>query len=78
MSALSRFLTPIPALPRERQLFTGAAGVAWPTTISWWFAAVAMTVLCMNAKNDVYLSPRLALEQLPALIRRCGLETCSN
>ena len=42
-------------------LKAGAAGVAWPTTISWWFAAVAMTVLCMNAKNDVYLIPRLAL-----------------
>ena len=29
-------------------LHAGAAGVAWPTTLSWWFAAVAMTILCMK------------------------------
>ena len=38
-------------------LHAGAAGVAWPTTISWWVAAVAMTILCMNAKNEVYVKP---------------------
>ena len=36
-------------------LHAGAAGVAWPTTISWWFAAVVMTSLCFRTKNDVYL-----------------------
>ncbi len=34
-------------------LKAGAAGVAWPTTISWYFAAVIMTALCFNKKNDV-------------------------
>ena len=34
---------------------TGAAGVAWPTTISWVFAAIAMTALCFNEKNDVFV-----------------------
>ena len=29
-------------------LKAGAAGVAWPTTISWWFAAAVMTALCLN------------------------------
>ena len=36
-------------------LHAGAAGVAWPTTISWWFAAVAMTALCFRTRNGVYL-----------------------
>ena len=34
-------------------LKAGAAGVAWPTTISWWFAAIVMTALCFNEKNEV-------------------------
>ena len=36
-------------------LKAGAAGVAWPTTLSWWFAAVAMTGLCFNGKNEVFV-----------------------
>ena len=36
-------------------LKAGAAGVAWPTTISWYFAAVIMTALCFNEKNDVFV-----------------------
>ena len=36
-------------------LKAGAAGVAWPTTISWCFAAVVMTILCFNEKNDVFV-----------------------
>ena len=36
-------------------LRAGAAGVAWPTTISWYFAAVVMTFLCMNKNNAVSL-----------------------
>ena len=38
-------------------LHAGAAGVAWPTTISWWIAAVIMTALCLNPKNSVYVRP---------------------
>jgi len=38
-------------------LRAGAAGVAWPTTLSWWAAAVAMTALCLNAKNQVHVIP---------------------
>ena len=34
-------------------LKAGAAGVAWPTTISWYFAAVIMTAKCFNKKNEV-------------------------
>lgn len=36
-------------------LRAGAAGVAWPTTISWYFAAVVMTFLCFNQENEVCL-----------------------
>ncbi len=42
-------------------LHAGAAGVAWPTTISWYFAAVVMTAFCLNEKNDVCLRIRKAL-----------------
>lgn len=42
-------------------LHAGAAGVAWPTTISWYFAAVVMTALCLRENNDVSLRPRQAL-----------------
>ena len=38
-------------------LKAGAAGVAWPTTISWWVAAVVMTALCFNEKNQVFVRP---------------------
>ena len=34
-------------------LKAGAAGVAWPTTLSWWFAAIMMTALCFNKDNPV-------------------------
>ncbi len=46
-------------------LKAGAAGVAWPTTISWYFAAIVMTVLCFNRKNDVFVRFRdmLALKR---------------
>ena len=36
-------------------LKAGAAGVAWPTTISWVFAAAVMTALCFNPNNDVHV-----------------------
>ena len=32
----------------------GAAGVAWPTTISWYFAAIAMTVYCARPKEQIH------------------------
>ena len=34
-------------------LHAGAAGVAWPTTIAWYFAAVVMTTLCFKPGNRV-------------------------
>lgn len=34
-------------------LHAGAAGVAWPTTISWYFAACIMTILCFRKTNEV-------------------------
>ena len=34
-------------------LKAGAAGVAWPTAISWYVAAVIMTALCFRQKNQV-------------------------
>ena len=36
-------------------LKAGAAGVAWPTTISWIFAAVVMTALCFGENNSVHV-----------------------
>ncbi len=39
-------------------LHAGAAGVAWPTTISWYFAAVIMTYLCFNENNEVSIHTR--------------------
>ena len=38
-------------------LKAGAAGVAWPTTISWYIAAVIMTGLCLRKKNGVSIHP---------------------
>lgn len=34
-------------------LHAGAAGVAWPTTISWYVAAVVMTALCFRRRQEV-------------------------
>ncbi len=34
-------------------LHAGAAGVAWPTTISWYVAAIVMTVLCFRENQEV-------------------------
>ncbi|MBQ8973609.1 MAG: MATE family efflux transporter [Clostridia bacterium] len=42
-------------------LRAGAAGVAWPTTISWYFAAVCMVALCLNDKLQVYIRVSQAL-----------------
>ncbi len=51
-------------------LRAGAAGVAWPTTISWYFAAVVMTILCLNKKNPVSISPSLLFRPNGSMIRR--------
>ncbi len=42
-------------------LHAGAAGVAWPTTISWYFAAFIMTTLCLREENAVCLRPGKAV-----------------
>ncbi len=42
-------------------LRAGAAGVAWPTTVSWYFAAFVMTALCLRESNDVCLRPKKAV-----------------
>ncbi|WP_029320052.1 MATE family efflux transporter [Butyrivibrio sp. AE3004] len=34
-------------------LHAGAAGVAWPTTISWYVAAIIMTILCFRKEHVV-------------------------
>ncbi len=39
----------------------GAAGVAWPTTISWYVAAIAMTVLCLRNHEGVSIHVKQAL-----------------
>lgn len=43
-------------------LHAGAAGVAWPTTLSWYFAAVVMTALCFRRENEVSI-------RLPQILR---------
>ena len=42
-------------------LHAGAAGVAWPTTLSWYFAAAVMTALCLREQNDVCLRLKKAV-----------------
>ena len=51
-------------------LHQGVAGVAWPTTISWWFAAIVMTGLCFNRKNLVFIRVKLILRPCFDMIRR--------
>lgn len=51
-------------------LHAGAAGVAWPTTIAWYFAAAVMTALCMNRRSQVTFRPRLALRPNGDMRRR--------
>ena len=51
-------------------LRAGAAGVAWPTTLSWYFAAVVMTVLCMNPKSQVTMKPSLVIKHDREMSRR--------
>ena len=51
-------------------LRAGAAGVAWPTTLSWYFAAIVMTVLCMNPKSQVTLDLQKTVHPNGEMIRR--------
>lgn len=37
-------------------LHAGVAGVAWPSTISWYFAAVVMTALCFQKQNQARIA----------------------
>ncbi len=46
----------------------GAAGVAWPTTISWYFAAIVMTILCFRPKEKIVLSWKNIL-RIPESVR---------
>ena len=48
----------------------GAAGVAWPTTVSWWFAAVLMTRLCLKPGKQVTVRLRDMLRIDPDMDRR--------
>ncbi len=51
-------------------LRAGATGVAWPTTISWYFAAVVMTVLCLRKENQVSIDPGRLFRPDGSMIRR--------
>ena len=51
-------------------LHAGAAGVAWPTTISWYAAAAIMTVLCFREKQEVRVEWRHLLRPDGRMIRR--------
>ena len=51
-------------------LHAGAAGVAWPTTISWYFAAACMTFLCSKRDEEVYIDWKEAVKPDPAMSMR--------
>ena len=51
-------------------LHAGVAGVAWPSTISRIFAAVAMTLLCFSKKNAVRLLWKNILTWKGSMVRR--------
>ena len=51
-------------------LRAGAAGVAWPTVISWYFAACVMTVLCMSNASQVTVRPALVFRPDRAMVSR--------
>lgn len=39
-------------------LHAGAAGVAVPTTVAWYYAAIVMTVCCYSKKNEVFVETK--------------------
>ena len=51
-------------------LKAGAAGVAWPTTIAWYFAAVSMTALCFRRSIQVRVRLRDMLRPCREMARR--------
>ena len=51
-------------------LHAGAAGVAWPTTISWYVAAMAMTALCLRNREGVSIHMKQILKPDGAMARR--------
>ena len=51
-------------------LHAGVAGVAWPSTLSRAFAAVAMTALCFSQKNQVCLLWKDLLTWNSSMVRR--------
>ena len=51
-------------------LHAGVAGVAWPSTLSRAFAAVAMTALCFSKKNQVRLLWKNLLTWNNSMVRR--------
>lgn len=59
-------------------LHAGAAGVAWPTTISWYFAAILMTALCTRKKAEVSLVIRDALRPDRQMVSRISRIAAPN
>ena len=51
-------------------LHAGAAGVAWPTTLSWYFAAVVMTALCFREDQEVKVSLQQMLRPDAPMVKR--------
>ena len=51
-------------------LRAGAAGVAWPTTISWYVATVIMTCLCLKKDNEVCIHPGQILKLNGSMSKR--------
>ena len=51
-------------------LHAGAAGVAWPTTVSWYVAAAVMTALCFKKKQDVSVEWKHILRLNPEMSKR--------
>ena len=51
-------------------LHAGAAGVAWPTTISWYVAAFVMTVLCFRKNQDIQVEWNLIVRPDTDMIKR--------
>ena len=51
-------------------LHAGAAGVAWPTTLSWYVAAVVMTALCFRKEQEVRVEWKRMLRPDGAMSRR--------
>lgn len=51
-------------------LRAGAAGVAWPTTISWYAAAIIMTALCLRKENAVCIRLKEAVRLNGSMAKR--------